>query len=79
VTYATVVVAANRWKLTRAGATTSTVADYLTSDTIFTYHVPASGTLGRLQVDIPVNVDPADAGTLWRLQDDIVLRNTSRL
>jgi hypothetical protein len=30
-------------------------------------------------VDIPVNVDPADAGTLWRLQDDIVLRNTSRL
>jgi prepilin-type N-terminal cleavage/methylation domain-containing protein len=79
VTYTTVAVAANRWKLTRTGATVSTVADYLTSDTIFTYHVPASGTLGRLQVDIPVNVNPADAGTLWRLQDDIVLRNTSRL
>jgi prepilin-type N-terminal cleavage/methylation domain-containing protein len=79
VTYATVAVAANRWKLTRTGATTSTVADYLTSDTIFTYHVPASGTLGRLQVDIPVNVNPSDAGTLWRLRDDIVLRNTSRL
>jgi prepilin-type N-terminal cleavage/methylation domain-containing protein len=79
VTYATVAVAASRWKLTRAGATPSTVADYLTSDTIFTYHVPASGTLGRLQVDIPVNVNPADAGTLWRLQDDIVLRNTARL
>jgi prepilin-type N-terminal cleavage/methylation domain-containing protein len=79
VTYATVAVAANRWKLTRTGATVATVADYLTSDTIFTYHVPASGTLGRLQVDIPVNVNPADTGTLWRLQDDIVLRNTSRL
>jgi prepilin-type N-terminal cleavage/methylation domain-containing protein len=79
VTYATVAVAANRWKLTRTGATTSTVADYITSATIFTYHVPASGTLGRLQVDIPVNIDPSDAGTLWRLQDDIVLRNTSRL
>lgn len=79
VTYATVPVEANRWKLTRTGATVSTVADYLTAATIFTYHVPASGTLGRLQVDIPVNVNPADSGTLWRLQDDIVLRNTSRL
>jgi prepilin-type N-terminal cleavage/methylation domain-containing protein len=79
VTYATVAVAANRWKLTRTGATTSTVADYITSATIFTYHVPASGTLGRLQVDIPVNVNPSDTGTLWRLRDDIVLRNTSRL
>jgi prepilin-type N-terminal cleavage/methylation domain-containing protein len=79
VTYATVAVAANRWKLTRTGAATSTIADYLTLDTIFTYHIPGSGTLGRLQVDIPVNVNPADTGTLWRLQDDIVLRNTSRL
>ena len=79
VTYATVAVAANRWKLTRTGATVSTVADYLTSSTIFTYYVPASGTLGRLRVDIPVNINPADTGTLWRLQDDIVLRNTSRL
>jgi prepilin-type N-terminal cleavage/methylation domain-containing protein len=79
VTYATVSVATNRWKLTRAGATTTTVADYLTSSTIFTYYVPASGTLGRLRVDIPVNVNPSDPNTLWRLQDDIVLRNTSRL
>lgn len=79
VTYATVPVATNRWKLTRTGATVSTVADYLTSSTIFTYYVPASGTLGRLHVDIPVNLNPADGGTLWRLRDDIVLRNTSRL
>ena len=81
VTYATLNVAANRWKLLRTGSsgTPSTVADYLTSDTIFTYYVPASGTLGRLNVDIPVNVNPPDTGTLWRLQDDIVLRNTTRL
>jgi prepilin-type N-terminal cleavage/methylation domain-containing protein len=79
VTYATVSVGANRWRLRRTGATASTVADYLTSSTIFTYHVPASGTLGRLQVEIPVNINPADTRTLWRLQDDIVLRNTSRL
>jgi prepilin-type N-terminal cleavage/methylation domain-containing protein len=79
VTYATVAVSANRWKLTRTGATVSTVADYLTSSTVFTYYVPAAGTLGRLRVDFPVNITPADASTLWRLQDDIVLRNTSRL
>ena len=57
----------------------TTVADYLTSSTPFTYYVPASGTLGRLSVDIPVNVNPTDTSTEWRLQDDIVLRNTTRL
>jgi hypothetical protein len=80
VTYATSSVGTNRWTLTRTvGASTTTVADYITSSTIFTYYAPASGTLGRLAVDIPVNVTPSDAGTLWRLQDDIVLRNTTRL
>jgi prepilin-type N-terminal cleavage/methylation domain-containing protein len=87
VTYATSSVAANRWELTRAAdaGTPVRVADYLTaiapatSSTPFTYFAPGSGTLGRLRVDIPVNLDPADAGTLWRLQDDIVLRNTTRL
>jgi prepilin-type N-terminal cleavage/methylation domain-containing protein len=81
VTYATSSVAADRWRLTRTplAGTAVTVADYLTSDTIFTYYAPASGTLGRLEVDIPVNLNPADTGTLWRLQDDIVLRNTTRL
>jgi prepilin-type N-terminal cleavage/methylation domain-containing protein len=81
VTYATASVAANRWRLTRAadGGAAVVVADYLTSSTTFTYYLPASGTLGRLRIDFPVNLAPADATTLWRLQDDIVLRNTSRL
>jgi hypothetical protein len=81
VTYATGTVATGRWELTRTGGTSgaSTVADYLTSSTIFTYYVPASGTLGRLAVDIPVNLNPTDTSTEWRLQDDIVLRNTTRL
>jgi len=81
VTYATVSVAANRWELTRtpAAGTATTVADYLTSSTIFTYNAPGAGTLGRLSVNIPVNLNPADASTLWRLEDDIVLRNTTRL
>jgi Tfp pilus assembly protein PilW len=81
VTYTSTSVATGRYKLTRSGNSTglTTVADYLTSSTPFTYYVPASGTLGRLALDIPVNVNPTDTNTQWRLQDDIVLRNTSRL
>ena len=81
VTYATELVATDRYRLTRAaGAGTGVeVADYLTLAAIFTYYAPASGELGRLAVDIPVNLNPPDTGTEWRLKDDIVLRNTTRL
>jgi prepilin-type N-terminal cleavage/methylation domain-containing protein len=81
VTYATTSVGTNRWRLTRtAGAGTPVkVADYITSGTIFTYTAPASGTLGKLSVNVPVNINPADATTEWRLVDDIVMRNTDRL
>ena len=81
VTYATAAVSTGRYKLTRAAGAGAgvQVADYLTDDTIFTYTAPASGTLGRLAVDIPVNIDYTDTTTEWRLQDDIVLRNTTRL
>ncbi|MBA3561631.1 MAG: prepilin-type N-terminal cleavage/methylation domain-containing protein [Actinobacteria bacterium] len=81
VTYATQSVATGRWQLTRsAGAGTPVViADYLTTSTPFTYYVPATGTLGRLGVDLPVNLNYPDTSTEWRLQDDIVLRNTIRL
>jgi prepilin-type N-terminal cleavage/methylation domain-containing protein len=81
VTYATTTVAANRWRLTRtAGVGTPVkVADYITSSTIFTYTAPATGTLGKLNVNVPVNINPADATTEWRLVDDIVMRNTDRL
>ena len=81
VTYATQTVASGRWQLTRTpdAGSTVVVADYLTANAPFTYYIPAVGTLGRLRVDLPVNLNPADAGTEWRLQDDIVLRNTIRL
>lgn len=81
VTYATSTVAASRWMLTRTGDVSGAtdVADYLTSSTPFTYTAPASGTLGFLSVDIPVNLNPTDTSTEWRLEDDIVLRNTTRL
>ena len=87
VTYATVAVSAGRWQLTRTADAGSpvVVADYLTANTPsaasipFTYYVPEAGMLGRLRVDLPVNLNPTDTTTDWRLQDDIVLRNTIRL
>ena len=79
VTYATQSGGTNRWTLTRTGASgTVTIADYLTTATPFTYYAPASGTLGKLHVDLSVNVNPSDSTTAWLLSDDIVLRNTDR-
>lgn len=76
VTYATVAVSADRWRLERAGVE---VADYLVNDDVFTYYAPATGTLGRLHVDFPVNVSPSEGWKEWRLVDDVVLRNSTRL
>jgi len=75
VTWATQLVSANRYRLDRAGVE---VADYLTTANVFTYYVPATGTLGLLRVDLPVNLNPAESFKEWRLIDDIVLRNTLR-
>ncbi len=85
VTYATANVSTDRYQMTRQGGDgstwgdTVTVADYFTNDDVFTYTAPGSGTLGVLSVDFPVNLDPTDPNRLWRLEDDIVLRNTTRL
>jgi prepilin-type N-terminal cleavage/methylation domain-containing protein len=68
-------VSANRYRLRRAGVA---VADWITSDAVFTYTAPQTGKLGILRVDLPV--DPSAAKKhVWRLQTDIVLRNTTRL
>lgn len=75
VTWATQLVSANRYRLNRAGVE---VADYLTTANVFTYYVPATGTLGLLRVDLPVNLNAAESFKEWRLIDDIVLRNTLR-
>jgi hypothetical protein len=80
IVYATEAVAGSRWRLNRTGdsGTAVQVADYLTASDVFTYYGPATGTLGRLHLEIPVNVEPADATSEWRLEDDIVLRNSIR-
>jgi prepilin-type N-terminal cleavage/methylation domain-containing protein len=54
-------------------------ADYLTTGQIFTdYILPASGSLGKLSVNLPVDLTPNDTKQRYTLQDDIVLRNTPR-
>jgi prepilin-type N-terminal cleavage/methylation domain-containing protein len=54
-------------------------ADYLTSAMPFTFTAQVSGTsLGKLHVDLPVNVRPTRPTLAYRLVDDIVLRNSTR-
>jgi prepilin-type N-terminal cleavage/methylation domain-containing protein len=61
-------------------ATGSLYADYLISTSnLFTYEVPVAATsLAKLQVDIKVSVNPANAVDTFELQDNIVLRNSLR-
>jgi prepilin-type N-terminal cleavage/methylation domain-containing protein len=66
-----------------AGATCdssgSLVADYLVSSSVFTYTAPVSGTsLGKLQVDLQVNVTPGRSSTGYELTDTIAALNTGR-
>lgn len=76
VVYDTVLVSANRYQLRRGGVR---IADYITAGTVFNYTAPATGKLGNLRVELPVNLKPSDAGKTWKLVGDIVLRNTTRL
>lgn len=52
-------------------------ADYLTSGLSFSYTAPSSTSLGLLGVDFPVDKTPNDAARGYRLQDQLVLRNTA--
>jgi prepilin-type N-terminal cleavage/methylation domain-containing protein len=54
-------------------------ADYLTTGQVFTGYIsPAGGSLGKLSVNLPVDLTPNDAKQRYVLDDDIVLRNTPR-
>lgn len=75
IVYDLTMVSANRYRLRRAGVA---IADWITADGFFDYAAPATGTLGTLHVELPV--DPSAAKKhVWRLEADIVLRNTTRL
>jgi type II secretory pathway pseudopilin PulG len=55
-------------------------ADYLTTQEVFTPPVAPTppGLLPTLGVELPMDVDPADAKQSYTLKDDIVLRNATR-
>jgi prepilin-type N-terminal cleavage/methylation domain-containing protein len=68
-----------RYSGTTCSGTGRKWADYLTIDQVFTgYIAPGSGMLGKLSVNLPVDLTPNDAKQRYVLQDDIVLRNTPR-
>ncbi len=80
VVYDTASVGTNRYQLRRKKGSDAAVAiaDHLTSGNVFAYAAPSTTALGRLSVDMPVNVYPNEAWKTWRLVADIVLRNTTR-
>ena len=45
---------------------------------IFNYTAQSTSSLAKLGVDLPVNVKPAKTVELYELQDDLVLRNSTR-
>lgn len=75
IVYDTQLVSTNRYRLRRSGVT---VADWVTTGEVFDYTAPQTGKLGTLRIELPV--DPsAGKKHVWRLQTQVVLRNTTRL
>jgi prepilin-type N-terminal cleavage/methylation domain-containing protein len=52
-------------------------ADYLTSGTIFNYVVQSSASLGKVHIELPVDINASKPGS-YQLTDDLVLRNSLR-
>lgn len=75
VVYAVQPVSANRYDLRRAGVR---VADHLTSDQVFAYTPQSPASRALLALDLQVNTHPNEGWKTWRLETDIVLRNTLR-
>jgi prepilin-type N-terminal cleavage/methylation domain-containing protein len=73
-----------RYALYRSTAATCTTsngvqwADYLTTQSVFTYTVQSSQSLGSLAVALVVNAKPGSTHGTFNLNDNIVLRNSSR-
>lgn len=66
--------ATDRYLLRRNGVQ---IADYLTAGAVFS-ETTASNSLRTLHLDLPVNLTPAEPARTWRLETDLVLRNTVR-
>jgi prepilin-type N-terminal cleavage/methylation domain-containing protein len=75
VVFDTELVAQGRYRLRRAGVT---IADYVRVADVFTYTAPSTASLGKLRLDLPINIQPPGSGSNWELRADMVLRNTNR-
>jgi Tfp pilus assembly protein PilW len=54
------------------------VADFLTSGSVFAYGAPSTASLARLKVDLIVDTSATASGGVYRLCDEIALRNSGR-
>ena len=54
------------------------MAEHLTAASVFSYIAPSPSALGKLRVDLNVDVTPDTPQQAWHLVADIVLRNTTR-
>jgi Tfp pilus assembly protein PilW len=73
----------SRWGLHRStsapcDATDQQWADYLVNSNIFGYVAQSATTLAKVSVTLPVDREPAVSGGLYRLEDAIALRNSTR-
>jgi type II secretory pathway pseudopilin PulG len=54
------------------------VADFLTTGSVFAYGAPSTASLARLTVDLTVDTSTKASGGVYRLCDEIALRNSGR-
>ena len=83
ITWCTVANGTGRWDLwrypgTSCSGTGKKYADYLTASSIFAFTPQNTDKLATLNVRLPINVRPAETTFLYTLDDDIVLRNSTR-
>jgi prepilin-type N-terminal cleavage/methylation domain-containing protein len=82
VMYCAVSLGLQRYGLYRQVGTTCSssgtlVADYLTSSSLFGYLAP-SGSIPRITISLPVDIDPSNPAGTYQLLDAITLRNSAR-
>jgi prepilin-type N-terminal cleavage/methylation domain-containing protein len=83
ITWCTVANGSNRWGLWRypgssCSGTGKRYADYVTASSIFIYTAQTVDKLAFLNVRLPINIKPSEPRFLYNLEDDIVLRNSTR-
>ena len=67
-----------RYQGTACSGTGRREAEYLTLSGIFTYSAQSPTSLARLSITLPVNLTPSKPERVYTLNDDIVLRNSTR-